>query len=325
MFVQHQLGTSGIPFRETESGFEAQEIYVEEIRKLEKLYKLDTTSKRDVLRNTIDRLMLRTSSIDALLQELEKAGIEVKRGKYIAVKTPDTSQFIRLKSLGEEYTEMALQRRFRERYHYEVDINKVVKASAEKAPDSFQALTLSTVPTYIFNVAKGSLPMRKINKKKPFTWTNDPVLDKLSELNKKLNAGVTLEGLRNEFMSLEERISKTEKRIEHLMFEVEYYNANHKDELYDLRQSLTADYAAIKEVSETITAFEQILNGTYVRSLVELEKKRKIGTVANGLVTDSDKFSDRIIADEKSVEVAPVKLIVAESHTPVQDYIPRRR
>jgi hypothetical protein len=53
--------------------------------------------------------------------------------------------------------------------------------------------------------------VRKKYKKKPFAWTNNAELDKLSELNTKLNKGATLESLRNEFVALE--ISVSEKEV----------------------------------------------------------------------------------------------------------------
>jgi len=53
--------------------------------------------------------------------------------------------------------------------------------------------------------------VKKRESKKPFAWTNDSELDKLTALNKKLNAGATLESLRNEFEKLEQSVSEKEK------------------------------------------------------------------------------------------------------------------
>ena len=42
---------------------------------------------------------------------MSAAGCEVKRGKYLAYKIPGSERFIRVKSLGEDYTKQALRER----------------------------------------------------------------------------------------------------------------------------------------------------------------------------------------------------------------------
>ena len=109
-FVQAKLDEKNIPYRETENGFEAQECYVDEIRKIEKEFK-PTSSIRD----DIDRLLMQSASVDELLEKLRKEKYEIKHGKYLAVKSPDSKNFVRLKSLGEHYSEYALRNRIRAR------------------------------------------------------------------------------------------------------------------------------------------------------------------------------------------------------------------
>ncbi len=108
-FVQARLDDLGIPYHETENGFEAQECYADEIRKIEKEFS-PKNNQREKLRNDIDRLLMMSKDFDDLLALLQEYKYEVKRGKYISVKPENGGSFIRLKSLGEHYSEIALKK-----------------------------------------------------------------------------------------------------------------------------------------------------------------------------------------------------------------------
>ena len=69
------------------------------------------TSWKKQIRDEIDRLIPTVNSLDELLQTLEEHGYEVKRGKYISIRTPEQERFVRTKTLGEEYTEESLKAR----------------------------------------------------------------------------------------------------------------------------------------------------------------------------------------------------------------------
>ena len=62
------------------------------------------TSWKEKIRNEIDRLIGFVKSVDELLEELERLGYTIKRGKYISVKAPEQQRAVRLKTLGEDYT-----------------------------------------------------------------------------------------------------------------------------------------------------------------------------------------------------------------------------
>ena len=67
-------------------------------------------SQRDILRMTIDAaLRMRPDGFDALMQLLEEAGCRMKRAAQISIRPPGGKRFIRLDSLGPEYTEAALE------------------------------------------------------------------------------------------------------------------------------------------------------------------------------------------------------------------------
>lgn len=72
------------------------------------------TSWKEIIRNKIDILIPKVKSFDEMLEELEQQGYSIKRGKYISVKAPEQQRFIRLKTLGDEYSEESISRRIQE-------------------------------------------------------------------------------------------------------------------------------------------------------------------------------------------------------------------
>lgn len=67
-------------------------------------------SNRDLLRGAIDNaLKKKPKSFDALLDEVRKAGYEIKLGINIVFSRPGQKRNIRLKSLGDDYSEAALR------------------------------------------------------------------------------------------------------------------------------------------------------------------------------------------------------------------------
>lgn len=70
------------------------------------------TSWKEIIRRKIDSLLLCSADLDELLQRLEAENYSVKRGKYISVKAPNQQRFIRLKTLGVNYSEASIASRF---------------------------------------------------------------------------------------------------------------------------------------------------------------------------------------------------------------------
>jgi hypothetical protein len=321
-FVQQELDHLHIPYRETENGLEAQECYVDEIRRVEKTFKAQENPHRDKLRDNIDILVMRVSSYDDVLNELKKSGCEVRQGKYVSVKPKFSGQFIRLKSLGEDYSEQAIRNRILNRQRYESEINNMITKA--KNQDSLDVVLLKTVRRYTIVFVQGSLPMRKTNKKKPFEWTNDAELDRLASLNKKINAGANLDSLRNEFAELENSVSAQENRIAYLKNEIELFHklyacaercfkygekderdlallaeknvsatsykrlpelvAGNEAEITEHEKSLITERGQLEAVSDNLTVLEKISSGTFIQSLVEAEEQRRQSDrIPNGL------------------------------------------
>jgi hypothetical protein len=314
-FVQSKLDELQIPYRETENGFEAQECYVEEIRKLEKDFKPIKSPHRETLRDNLDKFIMQSQDFNEVLARLKRAGYEVKQGKYISVKPKYASQLIRLKSLGEDYSEQALQNRLEFKKRYENNLDVKIK---ERNQDALDVFVLKTVKHYTISFRHDVLPMKKIKKKKPFSWTNDIELDKLSALNKKIQSGATLESLKNNFVDLENSVSKKQEKLETLQKEMRYFTnlynsavdyfvngnttkvtqshldvfAKHRinksnyerldglakgnsDEINALENELHTDREKLKESSSLLTTMEKVVGGTYVQSLIDDERNRR--------------------------------------------------
>lgn len=67
-------------------------------------------SQRDQLRNDINAaLVKKPATLDAFLSDMRTAGYEIKHGKYLAFRKAGQQRFIRLRSLGEAYSEDSLR------------------------------------------------------------------------------------------------------------------------------------------------------------------------------------------------------------------------
>ncbi|HBF0312736.1 TPA: relaxase/mobilization nuclease domain-containing protein [Clostridioides difficile] len=69
------------------------------------------TSWKGKLKIAVDALIPQVADFEELLQRLEAAGYEIKRGKYISCRAPGQERFTRLKTLGADYTEEAITER----------------------------------------------------------------------------------------------------------------------------------------------------------------------------------------------------------------------
>ena len=76
-------------------------------------YQADKAGKswKSKLKIAVDALIPQVSSFEELLQRLQAAGYEIKRGKYIACRAQGQERFTRLKTLGADYTEEAITER----------------------------------------------------------------------------------------------------------------------------------------------------------------------------------------------------------------------
>ncbi len=65
------------------------------------------------IRRDVDAAIARSFLFEHFIVNMEKQGYEVKRGKYIAARPPGKERFVRLRTLGDNYTEEAIRQRIR--------------------------------------------------------------------------------------------------------------------------------------------------------------------------------------------------------------------
>ena len=220
-WILRRLEEMDVPYRETDNGFEAQECYVQLIRRLEKKYKAPRSVIRDQLREDIDRLLMQSQSFDELLEKLRTEGYTVKQGKYFSVRLTDSGAYIRVKSLGEYYTEFALRNRIAAKQKYEKALaRKIAEAKRTNAPTLY---VLQTMQLYTVAFSRGALPVRRRDHTKPLSWTNDAELDRLLVLSKKISEGATLETLRRDFSDKEKAAAGKSDSLESAKVQLRKY------------------------------------------------------------------------------------------------------
>ena len=69
------------------------------------------TSWKQKLKQTIDRLVITAKDYDDFLRLMQKAGYEIKPGKYISFRAEGQERFTRSKTIGENYTEERIKER----------------------------------------------------------------------------------------------------------------------------------------------------------------------------------------------------------------------
>lgn len=82
-------------------------------------------SWKDKLKKAIDETVVKSNSFEEFLLEMEmEYGYEIKHGKHIAFKAPEQERFIRMKRLGEMYTEENVRNRISSQNQKTVPIHK---------------------------------------------------------------------------------------------------------------------------------------------------------------------------------------------------------
>ena len=202
---------------------------------------------------------MQSASVDELLEKLRKEKYEIKHGKYLAVKSSDSKNFVRLKSLGDHYSEYALRNRIRARKKYEFDIEKKINSAKKESPE---IIVLRTIKFYTVAFSNGALPMKRREKNKPFSWTNDSELDKIIALNNKINSGATLETLRNDFENAENTVTEKEKILDKSKSDLKtFYELKEKIEI--IFENKKSRVFTMQQAAETLKKYPNINSSNY--------------------------------------------------------------
>lgn len=305
LFVQRELDERGIEYRETDNGFEAKKIYLQDIRRIENSYTPEKTTFRDQLRDDIDRQIMQSQNFDKLIEKLRQLHYEIKKGKYISVRPPLSERFIRLKSLGEMYSEAALKNRIVLRQNYEADIEKQLKECEKKQTET---IVLRTTISYFRAFTLYDFSMNKVNKNRHFSWENDAVLDNLASINKRINEGATIDTFRNECTDINNEIQEAEDKIETEKLNIERYKKLHfcACVIYGGKEVNNNDYDIAKQVMEL---HPEITKENYKRMpntlQIEQEKLKNMEKKLN---------SARAMLREKSATLSTVEKIMGETY-----------
>lgn len=261
-FVQQKIMLAEIPFRETDHGFEAQECYVKQIREIEKSYHAPTGSVRSQLRDDVDRIMYQSKDFDGFLDKLQENGFALKRGKYISVKPPYGERYIRLKSLGEYYDELAIRNRLASKMRFEERLDTAINERSTVNAASVPVLKETQYYMHVFS--RGLLPMRRKKQALPFSWVNDAELDKLLTLNRQLNEGMTPESIRQKAETLEKEVQSKYDQMETADTDLKFY-LELKEKIEIVFEGKSSEQYTPEQARETVNQYPDINAGNYHR------------------------------------------------------------
>lgn len=182
------------------------------------------TSWKEKIRNEIDRLICSVNDLDELLAVLEANGYTVKRGKYISVKAPKQQRAVRLKTLGDDYSEENLSSRI---------LWKDVGANSAKS--ELQSCFNSAIENNL-DVYKLSAQLAIINRDN---------IHSIGELNGKIQKlKIEYENAHREFNKLSEKLSQfeaVEKQVGG------YFDLLEKSELSEVEKLQLKMYGSLAE------------------------------------------------------------------------------
>ena len=249
-YIISMLEHQHIPFVEEEHTLYVQECYDASVKKAAAEYRPNiNTTMRDKLKFTLDRLVYAAVSFDNMLELLEQMGYEVKRQKYTAIKPPYSQRFMRLRSLGEGYSDFELEQRIERRNEIPSEFEQ-----AESRANALQKPFYTSINASITLVRRFEITPVKWNEQQPYDFMNDRqiwrlvcCLNTLSELN--INSREQLYKAADE---LQERIDNCDD---------------------DERNDLQIQYARISSVIRT---YEEIVEGNYIDNLIRAEREKKV-------------------------------------------------
>ncbi len=327
-YVTSELDQRNIQYHTTPTGFEIKKIYLDQVREIEKKYKPVHSTLHEQLRSDIDRLLIVSNNFDDLLSKLEELNYTIKKGKYISVRPENGERFIRLKSLGEFYSELALNNQIAANHLYES------KISNELSSDNFEGseikcMLLKSIQIYTVAVKKSMIPLRKKNVQKPFSWKNDAEIDKLISIQNKINSGYTLATFKHDCEIIEEQNTLLKKKIESSEQDLKYFE-NLKKHIDIVFNGASANALQFLESQKILSSFKdfQINANNYnnIDILIENEKNTleqlsaENAVIQKELGTSSEQYE---LAQRISSGIYVQTLAKEEKIRQVSDLIPK--
>ena len=88
--------------------------------------KKENKSWKQVLKNTIDTTIPQSKNFEDFIENMRKQGYEVKQGKQISFRAAEQNRFTRMKTLGAEYTEIAVVEKIKLQQSQSISIKKSI-------------------------------------------------------------------------------------------------------------------------------------------------------------------------------------------------------
>lgn len=234
---------------------------------------------RSILCNEIDKILnVNPKDFEAFLVLLEKAGYEIKRGKYIAVRGKGQKRFIRFRSLNEGYTEE--------------DIKSIINSSDKKVQSKDKLNLLIDIQEKIINKGAGyerwatNYNLKQMSKTLLFLRDND--IQSIEDLEEKVTSSVdAFNNLSTEIKSKESRMAEIAVLRKHIInysktrdVYVEYRKAGYSKKFFEAhREEITVHKAAKQAFDDLgIKKIPKVkeLNEEYYRLLTEKKEISKV-------------------------------------------------
>ena len=231
------------------------------------------TSWKQQIRNAIDSLILSVKSLDEMYAELEAMGYEIKHGTYPAIRADGQQRFVRLKTLGDDYTEQAITSRI----IWKDDMGNAILHSDIPDPSPIQRTYISTIERLHIMITEGKKIPHPRNPELPYLPNNDRdvyiVSAQLSIINRdnigsiqELNA--RMERLKTDYESAIREINAitTEhSRLDSLIFQAEQF--------FELSDK--ADRSPVDDIRLTMCRRTILDNGIQTRADLDRLKQTK--------------------------------------------------
>lgn len=210
-------------------------------------------SWKEKIRIAIDSLLGTVKNLDDLIYELEEQGFTVKRGKYISVRAEGQQRFVRLKTLGDFYSEDILCERI------QIALDEKANSSKSNVND-FNKIFYERIYQVSELVKKNEKLPRKYFKNQPYILQNDfdvytlsaqlAVINRdnihsLGELESKIEKlTAEYESARQEINKLPEKLSQFESVKKQVGA---YFDLLEKSELSEAEQLQLKMYSSLAE------------------------------------------------------------------------------
>lgn len=281
LYVARKLEKLKIQYAEEENALYVPQFALDRCKQFAAEFKSIFPGIKDNIKMDIDVLVLSSESLDQLLDKLQALGYEVKRGKYLAVKSPEAQKFTRLKSLGEDYFPENLEKRIANRNDFPNAVHEKAKSTSgiEREFHLEISKTIAAVKGLAFRP-------KKAHADKIYDFENDDIINRLSKqiltlLELKVNSR---EELYTAAENLEKRIAENLDRVNELQTEIptlkkKIESGNCTDEqrrryellpdyIESLKSGVGRDRSKLSRLSGVIDSYEKISGGDYIGSFV---------------------------------------------------------